>query len=346
MKQRLIAAAALLALGAAHAQTDVRLSGFVDLSLEFLKNSGSNDTQKRITSGGLNNSRFNISGTEDLGAGNKAYFTIEPMFSADTGVLSTQFRQSFVGLRGNWGNLSLGRQFTPSFWIAGYADPNWASMYSMVNSMVFFYAPYRVDNSVQYNTPTVGGFTGRFMYSFGKEDTTKNGRFVSAGVDYRSGPLFIGFVQEHNKTANLANTAQIKSSTDNYLSAVYRMDGGIEPTFIFHTYKGYYAFPPYVGFDSKGWDVQLGVRWKLNPANQVHASFVHRNDDNNQAIGTANGLTMGFTHSLSKRTDLYVLASHVQNKKGVANAYPVTWQANPKSGQNPTGVAFGIRHGF
>ena len=58
--------------------------------------------------------------------------------------------------------------------------------------MVFFYAPYRVDNSVQYNTPTVGGFTGRFMYSFGKEDTTKNGRFVSAGVDYRSGPLFIG----------------------------------------------------------------------------------------------------------------------------------------------------------
>ena len=80
MKQRLIAAAALLALGAAHAQTDVRLSGFVDLSLEFLKNSGSNDTQKRITSGGLNNSRFNISGVEDLGDGNRAVFTIEPMF--------------------------------------------------------------------------------------------------------------------------------------------------------------------------------------------------------------------------------------------------------------------------
>ncbi|MBS0509014.1 MAG: porin [Proteobacteria bacterium] len=345
MNKKYLTAILLVAGGAAHAQTEVKLSGFVDLNLEYLKDSSPKGTLKRISSGGLNNSRFNISGSEDLGNGGKAFFTIEPMFSADTGALDSQFRQSFVGLRGGWGDVSLGRQFTPSFWVAGYADPNWASAYSMVNSMVFFYAPYRVDNSIQYKTPSFNGLSGRFMYSFGKEDTTKAGRFISTAVEYRNGPLFVGFASEKAYTRDIKNSAQINDSRDNYLSAVYRI-GGVEPTFIYHTYNGYYAYPPYVGFTSKGWDAQLGVRWNIDGRHRVHASFVHRSDDNNKAIGTANGLTAGYIYGLSKRTDLYVLASHVQNKKGVSVAYPVTWSANPASGQNPTGVAIGIRHAF
>ena len=113
------------------------------------------------------------------------------MFGADTGEMSAQFRQYFVGLRGDWGDVTLGRQFTPSFWVAGYADPNWASSYSMVNAMQFFYASYRVDNALQYKTANFGGLQGRFMYAFGKEDTTKNGRFMSAAAEYRNGPLFL-----------------------------------------------------------------------------------------------------------------------------------------------------------
>ncbi|WP_198971111.1 porin [Xylophilus sp. ASV27] len=346
MKIRTTAAAALLlGGGTAFAASEVKLSGFVDLNLEYLKNSGTNGSLKRISSGGLNNSRFNISGQEDLGGANKAYFTIEPMFSADTGTLNSQFRQSFVGMRGDWGDVTLGRQFTPSFWVAGYADPNWASSYSMVNSMEFFYASYRVDNAVQYKTPSFGGVTGRLMYSFGKEDATKDGRFISAAVEYRNGPLFLGFASEKAYTRDVFNKTAIHDSRDNYLSAVYRI-GGIEPTFIFHTYDGYYAYPPYVGFTSKGWDAQLGVRWAIDSRNRVHASFVHREDDNNKDIGTANGLTLGYTYGLSKRTDLYLLASHVKNKKDVKLAYPVTWTASPSAGQSPTGIAFGIRHAF
>ena len=346
MKKNKVLAAVLLLVGStAFAQSKVTLSGFVDLNLEVLKNSGTEGTRKRISSGGLNNSRFNISGIEDLGGANRAYFTIEPMFGADTGEMSAQFRQSFVGLRGDWGDVTMGRQFTPSFWVAGYADPNWASSYSMVNAMQFFYASYRVDNALQYKTANFGGLQGRFMYAFGKEDTTKAGRFMSAAVEYRNGPLFVGFASEKAYQTDVFNKAQMRDSQDNYLSAAYRM-GSFEPTFIFHTYDGYYAYPPYVGFTSKGWDAQLGVRWNIVGRTRAHASFVHRKDDNNVDIGTANGLTLGITHGLSARTDVYVLASHVKNKKSVSIPYPVSWSANPQAGQSPTGIAFGIRHAF
>jgi predicted porin len=242
-RKLLVPGAMLFACAGAYAQSAVWLSGYVDLNIEHLIQSGPASVT-RMTSGGLNNSRFNLSGVEDLGGGYKAVFTIEPMFSADTGVQSAQFRQSFVGLKSaDLGEVTMGRQFTPSYWIAGYADPSWAAAYSMVNNMEFFYASYRVDNAIQYKTPTFYGFTGRVMYAFGLEDTTRAGRFLSIGVDYRNGPLFLGAVSEQQYTRDIHQASQIPSSRDNYFSAVYRI-GGFEPTAIFHTYKGYYAYPP------------------------------------------------------------------------------------------------------
>ena len=156
----------------AQAQTRVWLSGYVDMSIKHLRSSGPGSTT-RMSSGGLNNSRFNLSGVEELGDGNKAIFTIEPTFSANNGQQAAQFRQSFVGLKGAWGELTLGRQFTPSYWIAGYADPTWAAEFSMVNNMQFFYAPYRTDGAVQYKTPAFHGLSGRFMMSNGEGDSSK-----------------------------------------------------------------------------------------------------------------------------------------------------------------------------
>ena len=115
--KRISALAAVVALCAGsgvQAQTRVWLSGYVDMNIKHLQSSGPGSTT-RMSSGGLNNSRFNLSGVEELGDGNKAVFTIEPMFSANNGQQAAQFRQSFVGLKGDWGELTLGRQFTPSY---------------------------------------------------------------------------------------------------------------------------------------------------------------------------------------------------------------------------------------
>jgi len=335
-RNAILALAALLVIPTAAAQNRLELGGFIDLNIKRLHRSPGTATQ--LSSGGLNNSRFKFSGSEALGEGNTAYFTIEPTFAANTGVQAAQYRQSFVGIRGNWGDLTLGRQFTPSYWTAGYADPSWAAEFSMVNNMQFFYAAYRVDEAVQYKTPTLHGFTARFMLSNG-------GRPAGNPLEYRSGPLFVGLASEKKYTANIFVPALVHSSRDHYLSAVYRL-GSVEPTFIFHTYNGYYAFPPWTAFNAQGWDVQLGVRWNIDGTNRFYASAVHRQDDENSTLANTNGFVLGMLHGLSKRTDLYATVAHVQHRRAAAVPHPVTFLDYPNAGQNPTGYQIGIRHAF
>jgi len=66
-------------------------------------------------------------GTEDLGNGNKALFVLETSVRADEGGFNqggTAFgRQTFVGLQGDAGTLTLGRQYTPYFLAMNAADP-------------------------------------------------------------------------------------------------------------------------------------------------------------------------------------------------------------------------------
>ncbi|WP_087687728.1 MULTISPECIES: porin [unclassified Pandoraea] len=349
MKKRVLGALLLGAMqGGAYAQSSggVTLSGFVDLNIEQLWQSGANGGKvTRMSSGGLNNSRFNLSGFEELGGGNRAFFTYEPMFSANNGTQSAQARQSFVGLKGPWGEVSLGRQFTPSYWIAGYADPSWAADFSMVNNMEFFYASYRVDNAISYNTPRWNGLMARFMATTGVGDTTRAGRFLSAAVEYRNGGIFLGAVSELQYTRDIYSPSQIHSSRDNYFAATYKF-GSVEPTLIYHTYNGYYAYPPYVAFNVRGWDVQAGVRYALTDRHRFYASFVHRQDDDNKALSNANGFVIGYMYGMSKRTTLYATYAHVQHSNDTTVHYPVTFQVTPNGNQNPSGVQLGIRHAF
>lgn len=336
----------LLAGNTAMAETGLKLSGVIDVSVQYLKNSGDDSSATDMVSGVMSSSRLNFSGVEDLGSGMEAYFTFQPQFDASTGEGKEQMRHSYIGLKGDWGDITLGRQDTPSSFVTGYADPSFGSEYSVMNNMQFFYAPYRVDNAIQYNSPSFGGLSGRLMYAFGEGGGTKAGHFMSAALEYYSHPLYIGFASEHTYTPDVDNTADLRSSQDNYFSVVYSFDNGFEPTFMFHTYDGYYAYPPYVGFETSGWDVQLGMRWDIDARHRVHLSYVHRHDDNNQEVGTADGVTAGYLYGLSKRTDLYINAAYIHNKAGIAVPYPVTWNQTPNMGQSPLAVAVGMRHKF
>jgi predicted porin len=343
MKLKGAVASALLLAGAggmAHAADGVKISGFVDINLEHL--STPKNSVNRISSGGLNASRIVFSGDEDLGGGSKAFFTHEMQFSADTGVGPTP-RQSFVGLTGPWGTISMGRQNTPSYWIAGYADPSWSADYSLVSNMQFFYAPYRENNSLAYNTPRVGGFMGRFMVTAGQEDGSSNGRYVSTAVEYREGPLFAGVVSDLKYNKNVFGS-NILSSRDNYFALAYRF-GPVEPTFIYHTYNGYYAYPPYVGFNASGWDAQAGVRWQITDRHRIFASFVVKKDDKNVAMSDAKGMLLGYGYNLSKRTDLYANYGRINVKNNTTVAYPMTFNSSGSPAPN-SGIQLGIRHAF
>lgn len=84
-----LSAAALLSFGsAAHAQ-NVQLYGLVDAGITRVSGLAQGSVTQ-LSSGIMEGSRWGLKGTEDLGGGYKAIFTLESRFEADTGSLSNR----------------------------------------------------------------------------------------------------------------------------------------------------------------------------------------------------------------------------------------------------------------
>ncbi len=83
MRKSLLAVALAFAFPTAFAQSNVTLYGIVDVGVEFLDIGDESTT--RLASGMSQGSRWGIRGTEVLGGGYSALFTLESRFSIDTG---------------------------------------------------------------------------------------------------------------------------------------------------------------------------------------------------------------------------------------------------------------------
>ncbi|HPU52780.1 MAG TPA: porin, partial [Burkholderiaceae bacterium] len=118
MKKTAAAAAlAALSLGSAQAQTVVNLYGLADAFVGNVKTTvpGSSTSVNKVDAGGMTTSYWGFGGSEDLGGGLKAVFAFESFMRNDTGELGrfngdpAFARNSFVGLEGGFGRVSLGR---------------------------------------------------------------------------------------------------------------------------------------------------------------------------------------------------------------------------------------------
>ena len=133
MKKSLTALAALAVCGLASAQSSVTLFGVVDAGLTYQSSTardpitGASVKQSKTSLGNsaYNSSRIGFRGTEDLGGGLAASFWLEAPISNDDGAtgISTFSRRSTVSLSGGFGELRLGRDYTPTFWNDTVFDP-------------------------------------------------------------------------------------------------------------------------------------------------------------------------------------------------------------------------------
>ena len=155
-------------------------------------------------------SRLGIRASEDMGGGLKANFQIEHRFTPDTGgieprdgALTTVFwnAHSWVGLSGGFGELRLGRQFVPAFYIGINSDP-WAYDYNVAGASSFTRGGNGVtmsNNAVVYRTPNVAGFSAEIMVAAGEGGAAvvnppagRVGRNEGANAQYSAGPLWAG----------------------------------------------------------------------------------------------------------------------------------------------------------
>ncbi len=215
MQKKLIAlAVASLASGAALAQTNVTIYGVADAGYVYSQGkrpSGmSNPNFSGIQSGILSGSRLGFKGSEALGNGLKAVFTLEYSLGIDgnNGVGNTgglNARQQFVGLSSDkLGTVSLGRQYAPGYLASVHnsalggaiIDPQ-SFLSARAGNTITPNSPARWDNAIAYTSPNWSGFTAKAIYGFGEADVTEstsaNGKW-GLGGNYSNGGLNVDLV--------------------------------------------------------------------------------------------------------------------------------------------------------
>ncbi|WP_207004664.1 porin [Trinickia mobilis] len=170
---RIAAVAAGMFSAAAFAQSSVTLYGIMDTGVEYVTHANAAGDHLIRMPGitGELPSRWGMRGSEDLGSGLKATFILESGFNVrggDSGQGGRLFgRQALVGLEGPWGALTLGRQYTMTYWALSDADILGPDIYG-IGSLDAFVPNARSDNTVAYKGK-FHGFTVGATYSFGRD---------------------------------------------------------------------------------------------------------------------------------------------------------------------------------
>lgn len=146
MQKKLIAVAIAGAMATPVAVADVAVSGSVRAGLKYTGSS------KEWTVAN-NGSRLRFKASEDLGNGQSAYMNYEFGVDAAKGSIQTGTtkRLAYVGIKGDWGSMSIGAQWSTFFNVVGtYMDPS-----NTFGGMGYWgngETQYRMSNSVHFST--------------------------------------------------------------------------------------------------------------------------------------------------------------------------------------------------
>ena len=176
LKQVFALGAIAMASGFACAQTSsVQLYGIVDAAVRHTNNEGTSGNQSltKMIGGGMSQSRWGINVTEDLGGGLKAIANLENRFTTDDGALaSSYFAQSWVGVQGGFGRLTMGRQYNMLFDLvtSTYASFPYSPYMEAYKPEIGMSMGARASNMLKY-TAEVGPVRGSLQYSFDEGNT-------------------------------------------------------------------------------------------------------------------------------------------------------------------------------
>ena len=374
MKKSLIALAVLAASGAAMAQSSVTLYGIADAWVGSTKvetgagfrgplntpvAAAGGQRQTAVNTSGVNGSRWGLKGSEDLGGGMKAIFTLESGFSLDTGASAqngTLFsRQAFVGLQSDFGTVSLGRQYSAYDNLQGATNHNYDAFTFSARGAVSAngikdYAN-RIDNSIAYTSPSFGGFSGAVVYGFGENKnaispvtglTTNSDATDSASVHikYANGPILVGYAYQQDKLVGIG-----AAQDDNK----YNLLGGSYDFGVAKLTGSYNTAKNNVLKDKEG---QIGVSVPFGAA-AISVGYARSKSEGAGVERTGKGVSILGTYALSKRTGLYFGAQ--QTKAFVptaASAATFTSAAVAAANLSQVGetktttYGLGVRHSF
>ena len=338
---------------AVQAQSTVTMYGIADVSVRYVdglsaSNAATAGSATAVSSGVNNTSRFGFRGSEDLGGGMAAIFNLESGINIDTGAQAnaTKFfdRASYVGLKTNWGTVTMGRQTTVladalspvdplGVRFAGF-NPNVGVAALSAHGLGIEYGPsgatsgaYRLDNSLKY----VGKFnelTVRAMHAFG-EQSANSSALSSSGL---------GMTYQTDRVAATLSYANFESATGLQLKAyVGGISGNLGNIKLSLTYANNEAE---VSGTAKTSQTTLGFGGTVPLTTSVNLILAHYRVDRTRTAKVDDGYnrTVAFLeYKLSKRTKLY------------AELDQTNWQAGFVTTGLPgsaSGLSLGLIHTF
>ncbi|MBU3604341.1 porin [Polynucleobacter sp. AP-Kaivos-20-H2] len=259
MKKSLLALAAMTAFaGAAQAQSSVTVYGILDVGYAGGKATDTSATGvKTVTNVSQfgqsqeSSSRLGFKGTEDLGGGSSAFFTVELGLNPESANISggsvpfdkwqqtsnnpgsaVDNRQSFAGLKKNGiGQFAFGRQYTVIFQEAAKTDP---TQLANVQGNVIYQGSTtikpaagsmqygesftnRADNALTAGTDTFAGFQGNAFYALANTNLTDTGAANTGNQNWNGYGLNANYTW-HNLYATVAYQS-FKTQVNNGINA-------------------------------------------------------------------------------------------------------------------------------
>ncbi|MEX5746196.1 porin [Massilia sp. X63] len=345
---------------AASAQGAVTVYGIVDTALAHTSNAdaaGNSATRLSSLTGSLP-SRIGFRGSEDLGNGLAAVFTLESGFNPDTGVSGQGGRlfgrQAWVGLKGSWGTLQVGRILNMTFLATARSDVLGPNLFS-INSIDLYLPNARSDNAVGY----LGSFRGVSVgatYSLGRDGagaggpsaTNCGGEVAGNAKACRQFTALLGYESKSFGVNTTYDQLQGNAGAAGGLSTSERFDRRVTVngwTMLGATKLG-------AGLIARKTDASsgvtesrlayLGISQPLAPRLTLDAQVARRdvqdsNDDTNMFVAR-------LTYAFSPRTAAYGAVGRMDNHGAAAVALDAGGTVAPGRAQN--GVMAGLRHMF
>lgn len=330
--------------GVAHAQSAVEVYGIVDAG--FVREAGNVGAGvaggNKISSGAQSGTRLGFKGKEDLGSGLSALFVLETGIAADAGGFNQANkafgRQSFVGLQGDFGTLTLGRQYTSYFLTLNQVADPFASglagnaqnlmLPGAANTITTSDRAIRMDNAIKYATPLFENFSAEIAYGFGEvAGNSDANRVITGSVGYDSKPLNVRLA--YYEKNNFDDTANLKSTM---LAANYDLE--------FAKIYAAFADNDWVG-QTKTRNYLIGATVPFG-AHKFIASYIRADGRGVYAANNADQWGIGYTYGLSKRTNLYAAYGYISND----GAATYTVGNNSENGTSNKAFNLGVRHVF
>lgn len=341
--------------GTASAQTNVTIYGVADVGVSRTDTNTTEPTWG-VTSGQQNGSRIGFRGTEDLGGGLSAIFTLENGYNVDTGALGQGGRlfgrQAFVGLASTTlGTFKLGRQYTLNHDALTVFDPFGTNLAGNTENAIpgsgalglpglpYFLAgsivglgtatpasglvlgaspnvDVRLDNSLVYQTSNLGGFTGALQYGLGEQ----------AGSFSNGRQMAVSGTYSNGPIAAVATYTNARNATGAIDQKSYLL-GGTYNFGVAKLHAGYQDNQLEAGAATllESRTLLLGTTVPVGVGNLL-ASWIRADDKNSDA--KSDQVALGYTHPLSKRTNFYTSAAWQRSEAtGTADAKATIFNA-------------------